>query len=522
MGHDTTAQIETGNGMSTLKIESQDWIAYHARTAPQREALHDIHSGRHYSYQTLHERVTRTAIYLRDGLNVQENDRVAVLSHNDSDMFEIQFACRRLGAIFVPLNWRLAVPELEYICKDAAPATLLYGVEFADAAANLVRQCEIHSRAALDNGRDSDYERGLSNACGTLAPIVRTLGDVWTVLYTSGTSGKPKGTLISYAMAHFNAVDCAMVGDLISTSKNLVLLPMFHTGGLNVWANPLFMVGGCNAVMRTFDPADLLRFLGDKELRITHTLGVPTNFLMMAQEPHFPSVDLSHVSCLCVGGASAPESLIKRYDSVGVGLRAMYGMTEIGPLGLSLPKDKRLEKLGSSGLPTMHTLMKICDADGQPTPQGDVGELMIKGPSVTPGYWNKPKESAAAFTKDGWFHTGDAARQDADGFFYIVDRWKDMFISGGENVYPAEVENAIYQMQGVLEAAVIGIRDEKWGEVGCAFVVPQQGAEIDETQILEHCKTLLARYKIPKKICIVKDLPHNATGKILKHQLPRD
>ena len=508
--------------MNMAAIESRDWIAYHALGAPQREALHDLSSGRHFSYREMHERVNRAALYLRDGLAVGENDRVAVLSHNDSDIFEIQFACRRIGAIFVPLNWRLTIPELDYICRDASPAALLHGVEFADTAAQLSRLCAMPDVAGMANGADSDYERGLANATGTLVSRPRTLADTWTVLYTSGTSGRPKGALISYAMAHFNAVDCAMVADLTSRSKNLVLLPTFHTGGLNVWANPMFQAGGCNAIMRAFDPGDLLKYLGDKELCITHTLGVPTNFLMMAQEPGFAAVDLSHVLCLCVGGASAPEALIRRYDAVGVGLRAMYGMTEIGPLGLALPSDRRLEKLGSSGLPTIHTQMKICDADGSLTRQGEVGQLMIRGPSVTPGYWNKPKETAAAFDADGWFRTGDAARQDSDGFFYIVDRLKDMFISGGENVYPVEVENAIYQMKGVLETAVIGIPDEKWGEVGCAFVVPRDGAEIDTAGILEHCGALLARYKIPKKIRIVKELPHNATGKILKHQLPRD
>lgn len=508
--------------MSVPTIESRDWIAHHALAAPQREALHDLESGRHFNYREMDQRVNRAALYLREGLGVRAGDRVAVLCHNDSDGFEIQFACRRLCAIFLPLNWRLSIPELEYICGDAAPAALLHDTDFADAAARLADLCGIATTASMHNGRDSDYEAGLAGASGTLAVQAPTLADTWTLLYTSGTSGRPKGALITYSMAHFNAVDCAIAGDLTSRSKNLVLLPMFHTGGLNVWANPLFQAGGCNVVMRNFDPGHLLRCLSDKSLGITHTLGVPTNFLMMAQEPGFADADLSHVLCLCVGGAAAPESLIRRYDAVGVHLRAMYGMTEIGPLGLSLTSEKRLEKIGSSGLPTLHSQMKICNKDGSPTARGEVGELMIRGPSVTPGYWNRPKESAAAFDTDGWFHTGDAARQDSEGFYFIVDRWKDMFISGGENVYPVEVENAIYKMSGVLEAAVIGIADEKWGEVGRAYVVPQAGAQLDENAVVEHCRSLLARFKVPKQVLIVGELPHNATGKILKHQLPRE
>jgi len=508
--------------MSGPTIEARDWIAHHALAAPQREALHDLESGRRFNYLEMDRRVTRAALYLRDGLGVRAGDRVGVLCHNDSDVFEIQFACLRLGAIFLPLNWRLSIPELEFICGDAAPAALLYGTEFADAANRLVQLCGIAAKAALNNGKDSDYEAGLAGAGGSLDAQAPTLADTWTILYTSGTSGRPKGALITYSMAHFNAVDCAIAGDLTSRSKNLVLLPTFHTGGLNVWANPLFQAGGCNVVMRNFDPGLLLRILADRALCITHTLGVPTNFLMMAQEAGFAETNLSHLLCLCVGGAAAPESLIRRYDAVGVQLRAMYGMTEIGPLGLSLASERRLEKIGSSGLPTLHTQMKICDKDGSPTARGEVGELMIRGPSVTPGYWNKPAESAAAFDAEGWFHTGDAARQDSEGFYFIVDRWKDMFISGGENVYPVEIENAIYKLKGVLEAAVIGIADEKWGEVGRAYVVAQGGAQVDENAVVEHCRSLLARFKVPKQVRIVDELPHNATGKILKHQLPRD
>ena len=505
-----------------MSIAVADWIAHHAACAPERQALHDLQSGRRFTYGEMDARVTRAALFLRDGLQVGAGDRVAVLCHNDSDVFEIQFACRRLGAIFLPLNWRLAVPELAYICRDATPAALLYGTEFAAEVGHLIEEGAIAAAATLGNGADSDYERGLAAASGALQPVTLALDDTWTILYTSGTTGHPKGALISYRMAHFNAVDCQMTGDLTSSSKNLVILPTFHTGGLNVWANPMFQVGGANAVMRSFDPDDLLRLLADKDLCITHTLGVPTNFLMMAEAPGFAEADLSHVTCLCVGGAAAPEEMIRSYAAQGVRLRAMYGMTEIGPLGLALPPDKAMTKLGSSGLPTMHTQMRISDPDGRLTSVGQVGELMIRGPVVTSGYWNNPAATAAAFTDDGWFHTGDAARMDEDGFFFIVDRWKDMFISGGENVYPVEVENVIYQLGGVLETAVVGVPDETWGEVGRAFIVTRPGAELDEQAVVDHCKSQLARYKVPKQVHFIRELPHNATGKILKHRLPTD
>ena len=296
-------------------------------------------------------------------------------------------------------------------------------------------------------------------------------------MYTSGTTGRPKGAEITYRMGVFNAIQCAMMVGLTAQSRNLVFLPTFHTGGLNVYANPTFHTGGCNVVMRSFEPALFLRLLSDRALGLTHALGVPTNFLMLAQEPGFAAADLSHIVSLGIGGAAAPLALIEAYGRKGIKLQQCWGMTETGPLGLLLSGEMALAKVGSSGLPPLYVRLKICDPDGNEVKRGETGELMIKGPTVTRGYWNRPEANRTAFTQDGWFHTGDAARQDDDGYYYIVDRWKDMFISGGENVYPVEVENVIYQLDGVLENAVIGVPHEKWGEVGRAFVVLKSGRQ---------------------------------------------
>jgi fatty-acyl-CoA synthase len=274
--------------------------------------------------------------------------------------------------------------------------------------------------------------------------------------------------------------------------------------------------------MRTYDPAVFLDLFTDKVLCLTHILGVPTNFLMMAQEPGFDDADLSHVEVIGSGGAAVPAALIETFAKKGLLMRQMWGMTETGPIGLVIQADKVRDKVGSSGLPPMHCQLKICDDVGEQVEHGKVGELLIKGPNVTPGYWNNDEANALAYTADGWFKTGDAARQDEDGYYFIVDRWKDMYISGGENVYPAEVENVIFQLDGVLENAVVGIPHEKWGEVGRAYVVLKAGANLDEEAVTSHCKDRLASFKVPKEVCFIDELPHNATGKVLKHELRKD
>mgnify|MGYP003974691637 FL=1 len=504
-----------------MSYPAEDWIQHHTRFSPDKQALVDLASARSLTYAELDDRIRRAALYLRDGLGIGEGDRVAIICHNDSDVFEVQFACRRLGAIFMPLNWRLAVAELEFICNDGGPNVLVHGMEFASQAEEIQGLCGIPHLISLNNGGESDYETGLAAADGELVVVERDLSDTWTIMYTSGTTGRPKGARMTYGMAVYNSVHCSMTMSLTEASKNIVFLPTFHTGGLNVYANPIFHTGGTNVVLREFDPAYFLELLSDKELHITHMFGVPTNFLMMANEPGFAEADLSHIECLGIGGAAAPLALIEQFGAKGINLQQGWGMTETGPLGLMLSPDQALAKVGSSGLPPMYVSLKICDEQGNELAKGQDGELMIKGPTVTPGYWNKEGQHDEFFT-DGWFHTGDVARQDDDGYYYIVDRTKDMYISGGENIYPAEIENVIFEMDGVLENAVIGIPDEKWGEVGRACVVLKPGSNLDEEAVISHCTDKLARFKVPKQVRFMDELPHNATGKVLKHQIPRD
>ncbi|MGE0153239.1 MAG: AMP-binding protein [Reyranellaceae bacterium] len=498
-------------------MPAADWIAYHARVAPGRLACIDLVSGREFTYAAFDRRICRLANWLRAGFAVRRGDRVLVLSKNDSDVFELQFACQRLGAVFVPLNWRLAPDELRFIAADAAAVVLFHGAEFAPQALAIRADVPLRGLVRMDNGLPGPYEAGLAAAADECASGPGRDSDVWAMIYTSGTTGRPKGAQITYRMAFVNAVTlCASFG-IDGDSRNLVVLPTFHTGGLNVFANPVFFAGGVNLVLREFEPARVVTLLASGG--VSHMLGVPTIHAALAAEPGFEALDPARLRGLAVAGAPCPPALIERYAVLGLDLRQCWGMTEAGPLALITPAQASGDRLASSGLPSMFAQTMIVDADARPVPAGTVGELLVRGPVVTPGYWNRPEATRDAFAPDGWFRTGDAAWRDEAGFHYIVDRWKDMFISGGENVYPAEIERVLAQAEGVEDCAVIGMADEKWGECGLAFVVPRRGRRPAAQALAAHCARHLARYKVPRQFVLVEALPRNAAGKVLKTRL---
>jgi fatty-acyl-CoA synthase len=436
---------------------------------------------------------------------------------NSTDMLEMQFACMRLGAVFVPLNWRLTVPELTFILGDVGARLLIHDPEFAPAAEALAAQ---QAGLALMVHDAEGYEAALAAAAPLDGFVPATHDDIVTIMYTSGTTGRPKGAIITHGMHFWNAVNLG-IANLTSRSTTLTFMPLFHIAGLNNFANPAFHAGAAVAVMRAFDPAAALRFIGDPDLGISHFLGAPANFLFMAQQPSFLETDFSRLELVGVGAAPMPVSLLETWQRQGVTIQQGYGMTETGPASLFLPRQDAVRKSGSSGKPVLYCEMRIMREDGTEAGDEEIGEIWIKGPSITPGYWNRPEANAASFT-DGWLHTGDLARRDREGFYYIVDRCKDMYISGGENVYPAEVENVLYQIPGVGEAAVIGVPDARWGEVGRAVIAIRAGHALDEALVLSHCRANLAGYKIPRTIRFVEALPRNATGKVHKPSLRRD
>ncbi len=502
----------------TTGTRHYDWIAHHHELHGDTPAIHDLGTGRRLSYSQLHQRTDQLAAHLQL-LGVGKGERVAMLAPNGTEFFELQFACGRIGCIAVLLNWRLAVPELEYILSDCTPSVLIHDVEFSAVAQDLASRCNINHLLQIDTtaGHASQYEQALTAAQD---PHWITLDhdDVSTIMYTSGTTGHPKGAMITHGMTFWNCINLGIPARITSETVQLVVLPLFHTGGLNCYANPVLHAGGSIVVAKAFEPGQALEVIGNKAYGITHFFGVPAPYQFMMAHPEFESTDLSRLQVAGVGGAPCALTIIETWAGRGVEIVQGFGMTETSPSVTMLDAADAIRKLGSAGKSVMHCEVRIVAPDGTDVAPGDVGELWTKGPNITPGYWNHPDATAAAF-EDGWLKSGDAARFDEDGFIYIVDRWKDMYISGGENVYPAEVENVIYQLPQVGEVAVIGVPNDKWGEVGMAIIVCKPGQAMDRREIIDHCVARLAKFKVPASITFIDVLPRNATGKVLKREL---
>src|SRR6267154_1451272 len=497
-------------------VRHYDWIAHFGRRTPDKIALIDLGSGRRFSYAELDARISRVAAHLRDRLKIARGDRIAVLALNTTDKLEVQFACGRIGAVFLPLNTRLTVPELQYVVGDAAPKLMIPDEEPAEVALSVAELCAVSS--VLQLGPDGSYEAAIAASQPLDRAEVVTLDDISTIMYTSGTTGQPKGAIITHGMTFWNCVNLGGPAFISPSSVLLTVLPLFHTGGLNCYTNPVLHAGGTVLIMRAFDPGTALQLISDPTVGINQFFGVPAIYQFMAQHPSFATSDFSRLVIGGVGGAPMPVPLLKVWEARGVALQQGYGMTETSPAVLTLDKEDAARKAGSSGKPVLHTEVRIVRPDGTDAAVGELGDLWVRGPNVTPGYWNRPDANASSFT-DGWLHTGDATRVDEEGFYYIVDRWKDMYISGGENVYPAEVESVLHQLAAIAEAAVIGIPNEQWGEVGMAIVAVRPGHTLAEAEIHAHCAANLARFKCPRLIEFLGALPRNATGKIHKPTL---
>ncbi|MGZ3236160.1 MAG: acyl-CoA synthetase [Burkholderiaceae bacterium] len=497
-----------------------DWLSKQANHRPGKVALVDVDSGREVTYLQFDTRASRFAEFLRDEWKVQKGDRVAVLAYNSSDYLEMLYGCAKIGAIMVCLNWRLSVSELEFIIADAKPVGLVFGNDFAAQGKALMSYETIKhgmvvgGDASFDNA--PNYETCLAKASGKRIQMPNwPMDEAWHLLYTSGTTGKPKGVLQTYGMVFFNAVNCMLHADITSKDVLLNVLPFFHTGGLNLFANPVLFCGGTVYVTRQFDVNATIELLNSK---ITMFLGVPAVYLMISQHPKFNEYQFKNMRHLSAGGAPIPSSLLEEFLAKNLPICFGFGMTETGPTVFLSDAETASKKVGTVGKSVIFSETRIVDANGKDVKPGERGELIIRGPGITPGYWKLPDATAKSIV-DGWLYTGDIAYYDDDGDYYIVDRSKDMFISGGENVYPAEVENVLYELESVKEVAVIGVADEKWGEVGKAIIAVAAGHSLTDEEAKKHCRNKLAGYKVPKHFMFVDALPRNAAGKVEKHVL---
>lgn len=494
-----------------------DWLAYHARTKADAPCWTDLHSSRSYTFAQADERVRKLASHMAKVCGVEKGDRVAVLMMNSTDILEIHSACAKIGAIFLPINWRLAAPEIDFILDDSTPKVLFFD-EANRATFEALTHKAPNTFVSTGGGGDTEYEQVIAAADGDCPPIDLTHDDVWTIMYTSGTTGRPKGALNTYGMTFINTVNFGISHGVQPSSIGVTVLPLFHIGGMNLFTSILLHAGGSSLVMRAFDPGQALALIDNPDYGVTHFFGVPANYLFMSQHPNFETTDFSRILSSGVGGAASSASLLETYSRKGLTLRQGYGMTETSPVVTLQSAEQALAKPGSVGRLALHAEMRIMDEAGNEAAPGEVGELWVKGPNITPGYWRRPEANKSDWS-DGWFKTGDAARLDADGDLWIVDRWKDMYISGGENVYPAEVENVLFGLKGVADCAVVGLPDDRWGESGLAVVVVAPGAELTEEDVIGWFQGKLARFKIPARVAFVDELPRNATGKVLKRTL---
>ena len=485
-----------------------DPIASYARGNPRNQAIVDLEPDRRWTYAELHAAVDRLAAWLVQELGPASGARIATLSKNCAEMLMLQHAGVRAGAIFVPLNWRLAPVEIEVLTEDAGPEIVFHDEDLAPpaAAARAMRISEVSN---------------LGSAESRPPPEARLqFDDVATLLYTSGTSGRPKGVMLSEENIFWGCANFIYAHDVTMQSVFLCDMPLFHTAGLFAAARVPIQAGASVLISKGFDAPTTLSRLTGPDLNVTHYFSVPQMSAWIWNEPGFDPQPLKKLSCWAIGGAPNPRANAERFIKAGIRIADGFGMSEICS-GFGMPPQDfttLLAKTGSCGPPLLSLETRIVDDDGNDLPPGQVGELWLRGPSVTRGYWNQPEATEQAFS-DGWFKTGDAGMLDSDGFLYVVDRKKDMFISGGENVYPAEVEAVIAELPDVAESAVVGVPDERWGEVGRLYVIPVPGRSVLGDDILEHCRQRLAKFKVPKTAVITDTLPRTASGKLQKHVL---
>ncbi len=490
-----------------------DWLVKRAEFSPTKTALVDDASGQRVSYGELNQRVSALAAYLKT-LGLNKGDRVAILDFNSLFHLELLFALPRLGAVLLPLNFRLSPAELQNILEDASPKALFYGTEFSATAKEI--KTEKTGTLLISSGEAESAVKKVGYSTRLDPALEIDQEHPWLLIYTGGTTGPPKGAMLSHRMVTWNSLNTIISWGLNPDDTVIMAMPFFHTGGLNVFTLPLLKLGGTVVIMKSFEPEQYLELLQQEKGTIMFM--VPTMYQLLADTASFNAADFSTIRLCITGGSPCPEKLYHLYWEKGLPFKQGYGLTEAGPNCFALADSMIKEKIGSVGKAVFYARAKVVNEEGTAVAPNDVGELVLAGPHLFSGYWNNPQATEETI-KDGWLYTGDIVRCDEDGYFYIVDRKKDMFISGGENVYPFEIESVLYRHPAVSEAAVIGIPHDKWGEVGRAYIVLHHGESIDPSSIIEYCKEHLARYKVPKEVIFKNALPKSPAGKIIKRSL---
>jgi fatty-acyl-CoA synthase len=477
-----------------------------------------IFEGTRRTYGEFAQRVRALAGLLR-GAGVCVGDRVGFLGFNQPSFIETMFATVSLGAIFVPLNFRLTGEELAFIIGDAGVHSLIVDPDLVPVVKSVSERLPCRHFYSVHGALDgfACLESSLSVAEPLSEIATSSPHDTLLIMYTSGTTGLPKGAMLTHGNIVWNNVNASLAFGANKSDVLLTAAPLFHIGGLNVMTISAFQMGSPLVLLRHFDPEAVLDAIEDHS--VTHMFGAPAMFLFMAQHPTFATRDLSSIEILIVGAAPCPESLISLYGQRGISFCQGYGLTETSPFASFLGPQKCLEKLGSAGLPPVHTELRIVDHDNTAVGPNERGEICIKGPNIMKGYWNRPEATANAIDEMGWFHSGDVGYIDEEGYLYICDRLKDMVITGGENVYPAEVESVLFEHPAITEVAVIGLPDEKWGEAVTAVAAVTDGSDLTLEVLRDFAVSKLARYKLPSRLHIVEALPRNPAGKVLKFEL---
>lgn len=496
-----------------------DWIDKRAFITPGRTAL--IEERRQLSYLEMSAEVNRLGRMLDDRYRLQPGERVGILAANSIEYLLTLFALAKLGCIAVVLNIRLTPNELEYQLNDSGTRILIAETAFRIVGEGLQEKTGIEDILWFDH-EDSHMQLCSQSQAYPADPLIRKEADgdsPFIICYTSGTTGRPKGAVLTQENMFWNAVNNVLALDLTSHDKSLTLLPLFHIGGIGLFALPTLFAGGAVIVPKRFDPDKALQLI--EEHAVTIVMGVPTIYDYIRKSPNFWTSNLQSIRWFYCGGAPCPHELIQTYLDRGLTFAQGFGMTEASPTVFMTSREDYARKIGSIGKPVMFCEIRVVDESGTDVSHGEIGELLIKGGNIMQSYWNRPEATAATF-RDGWLLTGDLVKQDEEGFVYIVGRKKDMIISGGENIYPLEVEQVIGQLPAVDEVAVIGMADSKWGEVPVAVVSVKAGHELTMDDVKNHCLKRLAKYKLPVLVSFVSALPKNATGKIDKKRIKAD